>query len=74
MKIKLCGTGTLSKEVTQYFTVGRSYEVTSASISDTVFDVLGDDGLTHSPAIFKDGTPCAYLEDCIGNLYWEIEE
>lgn len=74
MKIKLCGHGALSEDVKEYFTVGKAYECNPLSITDEVFNIIGDDGFEHSPAIFRDGSKCAYLEESTGNLYWELQE
>lgn len=73
MKIKLCGNGTLAADVAEYFTVGNVYDVVSSETGE-VFDVYGDDGKIHSPAIFTSGVRCSYLEDCEGNLYWKVVE
>lgn len=72
MKIMLCGDGVLSEEVADYFTVGKIYDVVCGSEFSEVYNVIGDDGIIHSPAIFSDGQPCAYLQDCSGNLFWKI--
>lgn len=74
MKIMLCGNGVLNDEVAAYFTVGKVYDVVCVSNFSEVYSVVGDDGLIHNPAIFSDGQPCAYLQDCYGNLFWKIVE
>lgn len=73
MKIKLCGEGSLAADVVEYFTIGKEYEILCTEHGEA-FDVRGDDGIIHSPAIFKDGSKCAYLEGSTGNLFWSIVE